>query len=227
MTSSDTQLYTEKLSDQVYVIIRDRIINNLLKPGTRLNFIELQEELKISKTPLREALNRLNMEGLVDVKPRSGSYITVPTKQDIIEIYDLRQAIEMKAVQLAIEHLPESALFDLQKEILHAEDMIKQGEYEYFMKSDTNFHGTILKYCGNVRIQNVMSTIESHIRWFGVITATTEERMYHSSRRHKQILEALFDKNGKLARDLLEIHIEEVKLDMLDDYSKTDYFNMS
>ena len=226
MSSSSRQLVTEKLSEQVYVIIRDRIINNKLKPGTRLNFVELQEELKISKTPLREALNRLSIEGLVEIKPRSGTYIAVPNKKDIIDMYDLRKAIEWQAIQLAVNNLPEWELINLQKEIVFAEEMIGKGQYHYFSQSDTNFHGTIFKYCNNVRIQQVMKTIDSHMRWFRFITASREDRMYNSSRRHKQILESLFDKNKKMARDIIEIHIEEVKSDMLDDYHHFSFSEM-
>jgi DNA-binding GntR family transcriptional regulator len=132
-------------------------------------------------------------------------------------MYDLRKAIECQAIQLAIEHLPESELLKLQEEIRYAEEMIGQGINHHFFQSDTTFHGTILKFCNNTRIQDVSKTIDSHMRWFRVITATAEERMFNSSRRHKQILKALFDRNRNIARDLIELHIEEVKIDMLND----------
>lgn len=223
--TSDSLLHTEKLSDQVYTIIRDRILNNQLKPGTRINFNEILDELKISKTPLREALNKLQMEGFVDVKPRSGTYVSIPSKEDIIEMYDLRKAIEWQAVQLAIDHFPESELLALQKELIFTDKMIEMKNYNYFTQMDTTFHRSIMKYCKNTQIQNVMTTIDSHMKWFRITSATQLDRMLIANRRHRQILESMLEKNKHLTRDLMEIHIEEVKQDILEDYYKANAKN--
>ncbi|HLO11710.1 MAG TPA: GntR family transcriptional regulator, partial [Pseudoneobacillus sp.] len=77
------------LNERVYVHLREKIINNVLKPGSKIEYEQLMVELGISRTPLRDALNRLQHDKLIEIKPRSGTYVGIPTPKDIQEVYDV------------------------------------------------------------------------------------------------------------------------------------------
>jgi DNA-binding GntR family transcriptional regulator len=130
------QFDNRNLYERVYIYLWDKIVLNQLPPGSRINYEELIEELGVSKTPLRDAINRLQQEGLIEVKPRSGTFVSIPKVKDIIEIYDVRKALESQAVQLASQRIPKIELESLLREAEHAEAEIKNGNVEPFFQAD-------------------------------------------------------------------------------------------
>ncbi|MBD1381996.1 GntR family transcriptional regulator [Metabacillus arenae] len=207
----------EKFSEQIYRILKEQIINNEIPPGSKINVEEVQNQYQISKTPLKEALNKLQFEGLVTVKPRSGTYVSKPSKEEIIQVYDLRQAIEWKAIQLAIPHIPEKNIIDLKNKVISAEKQIFEGNYQPFFATDIEIHKIIFDYSKNRYIQRVKDTIDSHIHWFRILGATGQQRPYKSSIRHREILDAMHNYDISLAADLIKTHIEEVKVAVIED----------
>jgi DNA-binding GntR family transcriptional regulator len=214
-----SELNTEKLSDQVYELLRKRITDGELRPGSRLRLARLVNELGISKTPLREALHKLELDQLVVSKPRSGTYVSVPSLEDIVEVCDLRKAIEWQAVQLAAPHMPSSLLTALRKEIAKAEKAAKGGNFEPFFRSDANLHRSIFDYCGNRRLVKAKEGIDTYVRWLRVLGATGVNRIEGASSRHRQIVDALSERDVGRVRDLMELHIEEVKVWTVEDLS--------
>ncbi len=210
-------LYTDKLSDQVYALLRDQITNGALKPGARLNLARMTEELGISKTPLREALHRLELEQLVETKPRSGTYVAVPNLRDIAEVCDLRKALEWQAVKLATSRIPQPLLEDLKGEIVRAEKRAREGDFGPFVRSDAKLHRAIFEHCGNRRLARVRESIDTYVRWLSLLGATGLHRVVGSSLRHKQIVEALLKRDSRKAQELMELHIEEVKTWIMED----------
>jgi len=213
-------LSVEKISDQIYNIIKERIITNKLKPGCRFNFEDLQSEFKISKTPLREALNKLEIEGFIEIRPRSGTYVKIPGEKDIIDIYDLRKAIEWQTLQLAATNIPESKLLNLQRDNNIAYTLVEKGDFSYFLECDTNFHSTLLNYCDNNRIKSVADTIDGHMKWFRFYSASSIEKTSRACQRHLQIIDLLLKKSVIEAADLLVLHIDEVKNDVIREYQR-------
>jgi len=207
------------LHERVYLYLRDKIMQNQLTPGSRISYERLQEELGVSKTPLRDAINRLQQEGLVEVKPRSGTYVTIPKVQDIIEIYDVRKSLERTAVQLAIPKIPREVLQSLLNEAEEAEAEIKMGNRDRFFIADRNLHQTIIQYSGNKRLITFMETLEVQIRWFGIIIAKNFDRPLQANDMHKKILNAIYKSDIQGAQQLMEDHIEEIKLYTVADYS--------
>jgi len=207
------------LHERVYLYLRDKIMQNQLTPGSRISYERLQEELGVSKTPLRDAINRLQQEGLVEVKPRSGTYVTIPKVQDIIEIYDVRKSLERTAVQLAIPKIPREVLQSLLDEAEEAEAEIKMGNRDRFFIADRNLHQTIIQYSGNKRLITFMETLEVQIRWFGIIIAKNFDRPLQANDMHKKILNAIYKSDIQGAQQLMENHIEEIKLYTVADYS--------
>jgi GntR family transcriptional regulator, rspAB operon transcriptional repressor len=208
------------LYERVYLYIRDQIIFNRLEPGTRIDYKEFMTELQVSRTPLRDALNRLQRDGLIEVKPRSGTYVSVPRVKDIAEIYDLRKALERQALHSAALNFSKAHLETLMAEAERVDTAIKKNDFEPFFKADRNLHGSIIYHSQNQRLIAIMDTLELQIKWFGVIMTKNYQRPLQANDMHKKILAAIIDGQVVKAQQLLEEHIEEVKLSVISDYSR-------
>jgi DNA-binding GntR family transcriptional regulator len=207
------------LHERVYLYVRDKIITNDLKPGTRINYDRLIEELGVSKTPLRDAVNRLQQEGLIEVKPRSGTFVSVPKLKDIIEIYDVRKALECQAVELAGPYIPKSTIEELLLEASTAESQIRKENPEPFFAADRHLHRTIIQYSDNHRLISFMDTLEIQIKWYAVIITKNISRPMLANEMHKKILQALYESDIAQAKKYMKEHIEELKYYTIMDYS--------
>src|SRR5215207_8491481 len=97
------KIQRERASDAVYQILRDSILTHVFEPGERLNVLELAEKLDVSQTPLKEAVNRLAAEGLIEIYPRIGTYVTDISPTVLAETFEIRTALECLAAEKALE----------------------------------------------------------------------------------------------------------------------------
>ncbi|KAB2329562.1 GntR family transcriptional regulator [Cytobacillus depressus] len=206
------------LNDRVYIHLRDKIINNEIKPGSKIEYELLMEELGISRTPLRDALNRLQHDKLVEIKPRSGTHVCVPTPKDIQEVYDVRKSLEMLSIETAVHSISASDCQKLFDEADFAESELKKGNPEPFFLSDHNFHRTVIQYSDNSRIIDIMESLEAQIKWFGIIMTINLHRPNRAIIMHRKIIQAIYERNIEDAKLLMGQHLEEVRSDILNDF---------
>ncbi len=207
------------LNDRIYYYIRDRIVNNEIEPGSRIQYDELIKTLGVSRTPLRDAINRLQRDGLIEVKARSGTFVSIPKAKDIIEIYDLRKSLEILALDLAYERISTDMLDQLLKQAEAADQAIDQGDPKPFFEADREFHRTIINHSNNSRLIQIMDTLEVQIKWFGIIITKNFNRPKQANEKHKQMLTALFEKDLDEAKQLMAEHIDEIKHYTIADFS--------
>lgn len=207
------------LHERVYVYLRDKILNNELKPGSKIIYEDIIKELGVSRTPLRDAINRLKQDGLIDVKPRSGSYVNLPNVKDIEDLYDVRKALELKALTIAARTMPKAQIQLLLDEADRAEESIQKGDMKPFFEADRNLHRTIIQHSNNQLLVSIMSTLELKIKWYGVIITKNSDRPRQANEMHKRILRALYDSNIEEAIQLMDVHIDEIKQHTVEDYS--------
>ena len=217
---------TKTISEQLYETLRDKIINNEISPGTKIDFDSLLKNYNVSKTPIKTALTKLEFEGLVTIKHRSGSYVSIPSVKQIIDTYELRQAIEWKAVQLAIPNIQNEEIIQLKKKVEKAEENIMKDDYTLFFTSDVDLHEVICNYSYNDQLIKVKKMIDHQMHWFRVLGATGQHRAMKSSKRHKEILDAMLNRDSDTAASVLSLHIDEVKeaviADIKSNYIDTD-----
>jgi GntR family transcriptional regulator, rspAB operon transcriptional repressor len=213
-------IVTDKLSDQIYRLLRDRIVRGQLVAGARIDLPAMIAELGISKTPLREALSRLELDHLVVTKPRSGTYVAELTVEDIREVCDLRKGIEWVATREATERMPRELLSSLRAEIVDAEEKAREGDYEPFFASDMRLHRTIVAHCGNRRLIRVRESLEAYVEWMRVVGATGTHRISGSTQRHLQIVDAMLEGDGERAQAAAAAHVEEVKDWTIEDFEQ-------
>jgi DNA-binding GntR family transcriptional regulator len=207
------------LYERVYLHIKNKILNNELKPGSRVEYDSLIEELGVSRTPLRDALNMLDQEGLIEIRPRAGTFISTPKAKDIEEIYDIRKGLERQAVHLASSFISNADLLQLKQEVEEADIAMKKGDLQPFFRSDRNFHQTIIRHSRNQRLIEIMDRLEAQVKWFGIIMTINYDRPTQASDMHNRILTAMIDSNVEKAKELMEDHIDQVKNSILEDFS--------
>lgn len=149
-----TSLAVEPISEQLYSILCERITSGDYAPGSRLDPQSIAKEFGVSRTPVRDTLVRLEHDRLVETRPRSGTFVTRPSRQDVHEVCQLRKGLEWLATGVAAAEMPLEQIADLRDEAVSALRSAEQGDYEPFFASDTRIHNEITASTGNSRIDH-------------------------------------------------------------------------
>lgn len=196
------------LSDQAYEIIKEAIVSLKLKPGERLKVSELAEELGISATPIRETLNRLEQEGLVETIRFKGAFVAQIDDHDVEEIFELRELLEGAAVKRAAITFSSE---DLQKGEALLEKMreaYKSSDIESYAKPSRDFHYLFIGKFGNQRMINMLETFDDQLERIRVIAIRTLRNIPLFIKDYEKILKALKAQNPEQAERALLAHLE-------------------
>lgn len=206
------------LRDVVFETLRDAIITQVLKPGERLMEIQLADEMGVSRTPVREAIRKLELEGLVVMVPRKGAYVAGVSIKDIHEVYEVRSALEMLAVTLAAERITDEELDALERQVLRESEEEEKGagsQLDNIIYIDSSFHDIIYGAAHNQRLVQFVNILQEQLQRFRAASLARPGRSKTALEEHKQIVEALAERNGELAAKLAREHIENAENAMI------------
>src|SRR6266704_3824763 len=203
--------------DYAYEEIWKRVIMIGGSEEQRLSDVALAEQLGMSRTPVRQALERLVHEGLVRSDPRRGFWTSTFTAQDIHEIYDLRGALEVLAVRLAAPRLSHVDLKRLLEALHTVRAELDAHPVLRFLQVDISFHMLITRASGNGRLIPSLSLLRSQLSMFQMQDTFYPERMATALNDHEQVLLALLAGNVEKAADCLARHIRNAKEGVLAD----------
>lgn len=209
------------LSDEVYNALAKRIIKRRLRAGTRLVENEMAEDFGISRIPIREALNRLAQDGLIELTPRKGARVKHLKIQDVEEVYDLRRILESFAIEKAATSIKKEELNQI-KRLLKKNSGSSEKRLEYFLDSDLRLHSLFINCCNNSRLIKILKNLHNFINSFRILDAQYEERIRQAHQEHKDIVKALVEKDARRAKSLIEEHIENAKRHILTDFEFKD-----
>ena len=196
------------LKDEAYQRVKTLILSDSLSGGDMLDIDWLTSELDISRTPLREALLRLEQEGLVETIPYKGTFVVEVSKKAVGEIYQVREVLEPLAVRLATPVIPNEELEEMGAFLASVGDEIEREDFEHHFESDTQFHELIVRHCGNAVLQHVLETLTDRI--YRVRVFSRSQGGYHmkeSFREHCRILDAITERDAAKAERLMAEHI--------------------
>lgn len=205
---------TASLADQVFDKLEDDIVYGVYKRGEILTELKLADTLGVSRTPIREALRRLEQERLIEDTGK-GSVVLGITKEDLLDIMDIRQSIEgLAGYYAAVNITPEGAeelshLIDLQ-EFYHSKKDINR-----LQAADDEFHAAICRLSMRNVINDTLIPLHRKTRLYRKIAMQDQERSPKTLREHREIYSAIVSGNGALAKDLMEKHIENAKIHMM------------
>ena len=199
------------LKNHTYCILKERLVNCIYPPGTLLNEAQLAADLGASRTPVREAISRLEMEGFVKIMPKKGIYVTDISLNDVLQNFQTRIEIEPIAVRLAAPHLPREELLAFCGKFKGEAPDIQNG-----FRLDTAMHLFIIEHCGNRYIIDMMHRIfDENTRV--IISSKQNQVQIHDARlEHLDILNSLLDKDTERAIALMQSHIENCRKAALD-----------
>lgn len=195
------------LWERVYRHLREEILANRLPPGTVLQEVALSKSLGVSRGPIREAIGRLGTEGLVVVRPRRGSVVASLSKQEFLEAYQVREALERLAMRLAVSRLSPEDLERLHGLIDRQAQCAKREDVEGFFEANTAFHGVIVAASGNRKLQEMYGQLLAQLGRYRMRSLALRGSLDRSIAEHRTILRAVQAGDEERAAHLLEEHI--------------------
>jgi DNA-binding GntR family transcriptional regulator len=196
------------LADWVTNSLREAILNSYFEPGEKLDQDLIAEEFDVSRTPVREAIRRLEMEGFLEISPHRGAFISQVSSQDIHNVYEIRRLLEAEIVRQVTPVIPKEVLDDLAQFLVEAETAFKAGDEVKHAEADVHFHETIIGFVENELLKEMLDSLTNRIsmvRYFAQL-----QPGYHlieSFQEHRSILEAMRQRNAELAAELMTAHL--------------------
>ena len=174
-----------------------------------LKEVVIGKELGVSRTPVREALRQLELEGLVTIIPNKGAYVTGISDKDINDIFMIRSYLEGLCAAWACEHITEEQLEEMEESVFLAEFHAKKGHFEQVVELDNKFHKLLYHACGSRVLSKLLVDYHHYAQKARKINLSEEKRAKHSILEHKRIVEAIRNKNVKAAEEYAHYHIME------------------
>ncbi len=206
------------IRDIVYEQLRKAILEGTIKPGERIVENEYADMLNISRTPVREALRKLEIEGFVEYIPRKGVIVKGFSLKDIIEIFEIRKALECLAVKHVVENISDEEIEALKEIIKKMEEAGKEDNYERIVDICQHFHQSILDASSMPRLQSMISTLQEYLERFKRVTLAKDTRRTSAIKEHKEIMQAIIEKDVSKAEELTIKHIDASRKAFLNGY---------
>jgi DNA-binding GntR family transcriptional regulator len=213
-----TELINLKLGDKpkgltewAYEMIKELILTLQVAPGTQLQIENLAEQMGISRTPVREALLRLEQEGLMRVVPRVGVFVTDTDKRDLEDLYELRELLESRATEEATKILTEDDLNHIDHLLEASESAIEEGNVDKFLETEIAFHAILTEHARNRRLVGIMDSLRDLTYRWRILSLQSLENIRLSLIEHQNIAKALRQKDSALAGKLMGDHIRAAR----------------
>ena len=209
------------VAERAYVELRDRIVTLRLAPGTVLREDELMQEMEIGRTPLREAVKRLALENLVAVQPRRGTFVSDVDAAAIVNITEVRAELEGFAAWLAALRMDGDARAAAEALLDEVEELNRPGDQEWLMRFDERIHRFIWEATGNPYLINTLERYFTHSLRIWYLVLDRVPGLGHAVHDQNHLLEALLDRDGNRARDVMREHVLAFQREILAAFSRT------
>lgn len=199
------------LRELVFEAMREAIISGALRPGERLMEVQLAEDLGVSRTPVREAIRKLELEGFVLMIPRKGAYVADISLKDISSVFEVRRALEGLAAELAAERASDEEIEQLERLLVELAGCAEARNTKEFVNLDAKFHEVVYTASRNERLGQILSLLIEQIMRFRTRTLSNPARLRVALEEHRGLVEALAVRDAELARRLAQEHIESAE----------------
>lgn len=196
------------LRDVVFNTLRQSILTGELKPGERLMEIHLADKLGVSRTPIREAIRKLELEGLVTMIPRRGAEVAQITEKNLREVLEVRRALDALAVELACERISGEDLQRLKQACDHFEEETKRGNANQVARADVAFHDIILAASGNDKLVQMIGNFSQQMYRYRLEYVKDESHYEQLIAEHRRIYEAIRDQDPENGANAIKLHID-------------------
>lgn len=203
------QEVTDKYSlrGRVFNRLREDILSGKYEEHEELKEMAIGEEMGVSRTPVREAFRQLELEGLIQIIPNRGAYVTGITEKDVRDIYMIRSMLEGLCARWATEHITQEQMDEMEENVYLAEFHAKKGHLEQLAELDNRFHDILYEACNSKILEHQLKDFHQYVLRVRRKTLANANRGPKSNEEHKQIMEAIRDRNADLAEQLAHQHM--------------------
>ena len=205
-----------ELKDWAYEIIKKAILDLHFSPGAQLRIHDLTEQMQVSRTPVREALLRLENEGLVRAVSRVGFFVTEITRRDLRELFELRELLESRATERATPLLTDDDLRQMDHLFEVSVAAVDEGDLNGFLVAETAFHTLLIDRCDNLRLIEMMESLKDLTYRERILSLKSMENVRESCKEHRRLLDALHERDAQSAGRFMKDHIRNVSSRLLD-----------
>jgi DNA-binding GntR family transcriptional regulator len=208
-------------ADRAYLDLRDRIVTLRLAPGTVLREDELMREMDVGRTPLREAVKRLALENMVAVQPRRGTFVTAVEAADIVNITEVRVELEGYAAEQAAQRLDETHRTAAAALLGEVERLTEPDDPDWLMRFDERIHRFTWEAAGNPYLLETLERYFTHSLRIWYLVLDRVPGLGHTVHDQVRLLEALLERDGTRARDIMREHVLAFQREILAAFSRT------
>jgi len=206
---------TTTIRKRIYEHLREQLLNGEIAPLEHLIEAKIAKEIGTSRTPVREALHSLELEGLIESIPRVGYVVKPTSEQEVEEICEIRMAIEGVAVRWAMEKAHKKLVEELKKNISISDEKVSKGDVKAFVDMDAQFHEIISKFSGSKRLRELAQTLRRHMLRYRIQSIYSVDNVLRAIDGHKGILRAIGKRNLEEVNRAIQHHMEQSKRDIL------------
>lgn len=200
------------LGEVVFEYLRNAILAGELKPGERLMEVTIADQLGVSRTPVREAIRKLEKESFVIMIPRKGAYVADLTKKDIMEVLEIRKELEGFAAALAAERMTLAEKEALGRVVERFNESLVNMDKRSMIESDNEFHSSIFEATKNQRLINIIYDLHDQFQRFRLIYFNEFNNFKEIQASHNRIFDAIIKQDSANARLEAENHVESIKV---------------
>jgi DNA-binding GntR family transcriptional regulator len=197
------------LRQAVYDALLELIVNRTLAPGQHLVEAELAEHLGVSRQPVREALQRLQTDGWVDLRPAQGAFVHTPTEEEADQLLAVRSVLETFSAKLAAEHATASDVKTLEKLQKAGEEALAGANVERLVKANAELHAAVAAIGRNKVLAEMIGLVERRVRWY--YTPIARPRSTDSWKEHAELVAAIADGDVERAGEVMHRHAEQTR----------------
>ncbi|MEV6116177.1 GntR family transcriptional regulator [Streptomyces sp. NPDC052109] len=197
------------LRERVYEALLELITTRALQPGQHLVESELAGHLGVSRQPVREALQRLNTEGWVDLRPAQGAFVHEPTVEEADQLLTVRTLLEAEAARLAAAHADSPGVSALKELCAEGEKAVAADDVDRAVALNAAFHTKVMELAGNAVLAELAAQVDRRVRWY--YTPVARQRGRQSWIEHRELITAIADRDEQRAADLMRAHTEHTR----------------
>lgn len=196
------------LRDVVFNTLRKAILTGQLKPGERLMEVHLANKLGVSRTPIREAIRKLELEGLVIMIPRRGAEVAQITEKSLKDVLEVRRALDALSIELACERITDEEIEELKEACLSFEQATKGKDASVIAKADVSLHDIIVRATGNQRLQQLVNNLSEQMYRYRFVYIKDESQHEKLVAEHKEIYQSILERDKERASKAAKLHID-------------------
>ncbi len=211
----------QRMSDFVYGEVLRAILDHGYRPGERLSIPDIARSLDVSQMPVRQAIDRLSEEGLVDIRPRSGTFVTQADEREVAETFDIRRALDRLAAETAVLNVCAQDLEELEGLVRHMDRCATRGTAGMASHDRANweFHLLIVRLSANEKLYEMYQQLNAHLQIASIHVSSRDwaSRVPIAQAEHRAMVEALRERSARDLAAALAAHVDRAKLALIGD----------